>query len=95
MMQPKNIYDELVKSIFDIIDTKILSTSGLANKLTNDQLTNDLDKRSLEKKIEDVEKDFQFQWARRLITMQKLQILKTRCLVLLVQLLLLLSIKSH
>ena len=51
MMQPKNIYDELVKSIFDIIDTKILSTSGLANKLTNDQLTNDLDKRSLEKKI--------------------------------------------
>lgn len=95
MMQPKNIYDELVKSIFDIIDTKILSTSGLANKLTNDQLTNDLDKRSLEKKIEDVEKDFQFQWARRLITIQKLQILKTRCLVLLVQLLLLLSIKSH
>lgn len=58
MMQPKNIYDELVKSIFDIIDTKILSTSGLVNKLTNDQLTNDLDKRSLEKKIEDVEKDF-------------------------------------
>lgn len=94
-MQPKNIYDELVKSVFDIIDTKILSTSGLVNKLTKDQLTNDLDKRSLEKKIEDVEKDFQFQWARRLITMQKLQILKTRCLVLLVQLLLLLSIKSH
>lgn len=58
MMQPKNIYDELVKSVFDIIDTKILSTSGLVNKLTKDQLTNDLDKRSLEKKIEDVEKDF-------------------------------------
>lgn len=58
MMQPKNIYDELVKSVFDIIDTKILSTSGLVNKLTKDQLTNGLDKRSLEKKIEDVEKDF-------------------------------------
>lgn len=58
MMQPKNIYDELVKSVFNIIDTKILSTSGLVNKLTKDQLTNDLDKRSLEKKIEDVEKDF-------------------------------------